>query len=178
MLKTILMRMKTRGAIANSSKFLTGNILKKVNFPNAKYIIELGAGDGCMTKEILKRMKHDTKLISFELDKKRFNKLNKINDKRLILVNDNAANLQTHLIKNNINEVDFVISGLPYTLLPQKTVDRILKAVSLIIKPEGKYIEFRYSPIHLKELKGIFSNVDLDFTLINIPPAFVYTCQK
>lgn len=175
MLKTKLQEIKTRGAITNSSKFLTENMLNKINFVEAKCIIELGAGDGCMTKEILNKMKNNTKLIAFEMDKKRFSKLTKIQDQRLIIVNDYAQNIKKYL---NQTEVDFIISGLPLGAMSIGTVNKILQEAHSILKPEGKYIQFQYSLINFKELKQTFTKVDLDFTLINIPPAFVYTCQK
>ena len=44
------------GSITPSSKFLTKELTKQINYTKARHIVEFGAGTGCVTKEILKRL--------------------------------------------------------------------------------------------------------------------------
>lgn len=47
--------LKTVGTITFSSKFLVKNIIAPIDFNKARCIVELGAGDGCITKAILEK---------------------------------------------------------------------------------------------------------------------------
>ena len=42
----------------------------------------------------------------------------------------------------------------------------------------GKYIQFQYTLQSQKMLEKVFSTVKIKSCLLNIPPAFVYTCSK
>ena len=56
------------GSVAPSSKFLTRAMLDRVNWDEANFIAELGAGTGVFTREIVKRAKPDAKILVFEID--------------------------------------------------------------------------------------------------------------
>mgnify|MGYP007000262323 len=43
---------------------------------------------------------------------------------------------------------------------------------------KGKYIQFQYTLQSQKMLEKVFSAVKIKSCLLNIPPAFVYTCSK
>lgn len=159
------------GSITPSSRFLIDKMLSNVNFSTAKVIVELGAGEGCVTKEILRRMKKSVKLFSFEINPSFCKLLKEINDKRLIVVNDSAENLQKY-----VKLSDYVISSLPLGSLPERVGDKITQEVAKVLK-FGKYIQYQYSLKSYGKLKSLF-NVKLDFTLFNLPPAFVYVCTK
>ena len=52
-LKEGLKNLKTIGSVARSSKYLCKGMIKHVDFKTANVIVELGAGDGVITKHIL-----------------------------------------------------------------------------------------------------------------------------
>ncbi|MBQ3653134.1 MAG: methyltransferase type 11, partial [Synergistaceae bacterium] len=56
------------GSVTPSSRFLTRAMLDSVDWPNARYIAELGAGTGVFTREIVKRARKDAKILVFEID--------------------------------------------------------------------------------------------------------------
>lgn len=60
-------------------------------------ILELGAGDGAITKYILKDLKVDAKLIIFEVNPIFCEKLSKIEDSRIILIQTSAEEMVTEL---------------------------------------------------------------------------------
>jgi len=75
-------------------------------------------------------------------------------------------------------QVDVIISGLPFAVLPQSLRDEILTGVYRALKPNGIFVTFQYSLQMKKQLVKLFDSVDLSFVPLNIPPAFVYRCQK
>jgi phosphatidylethanolamine/phosphatidyl-N-methylethanolamine N-methyltransferase len=80
---------KEIGAIAPSSKFLRNRMMSPISFHSADVIVELGAGSGVFTKEIIKRMKSSCKLFVFETNELFFELLSKdIKDDRVVFFNE------------------------------------------------------------------------------------------
>ena len=63
------------GAVSSSSKSLGRFMFGKLNYSDAKVIVEFGGGRGVFTREILKLMNSDCKLLVFEVNKVFCNKL-------------------------------------------------------------------------------------------------------
>ena len=92
-LKESIRNIRTTGSVVRSSRFLVREMLKPVDFKQAKVIVELGAGDGVLTREILKKMHANARLLCFEINPEFCKILNEIKDKRLILIEDSAENI-------------------------------------------------------------------------------------
>ena len=69
-LKTFFKERKQVGALAPSSKFLVKKMCDKIDFNNARYIVELGPGTGVFTEELLKRAHPDCRIVVIELNEK------------------------------------------------------------------------------------------------------------
>src|SRR5690625_1312946 len=61
---------KTVGTVTRSSRFLCEKIIQHSDIDQAKYIVELGAGDGEVTKRMLDKMTSDCKRVAFEFNDK------------------------------------------------------------------------------------------------------------
>ena len=167
------------GAVAPSSKFLVKKMIDPIDFAKVKCIVEFGPGLGTITTELLSKMPADSKLIVFEINKEFCMKLQElINDSRMILISDTAENLENYLALHNIEKVDYIVSSLPFTMIPNKVVRNILKIAKSVIKPTGAFIQYQYSLNSYNRLKNTFKKVDLNFTPINLPPAFIFTCSN
>jgi phosphatidylethanolamine/phosphatidyl-N-methylethanolamine N-methyltransferase len=170
---------KMVGAIAPSSVFLRKKMLARIDFSKDINIIELGPGTGIFTKGILKKMSPKSKLLSFELNPTFHLKLtNKIHDKRLNIINDSAENIKLHLKKHNIESVDVVVSSLPLTVIPDSIKNNIINSSYESLSENGMFVQFQYSLNAKKLLNSKFNFVDIVFSSLNIPPAFVYYCKK
>lgn len=163
------------GSITPSSKFLVKKMLETVHFHNAEIIVELGAGSGIMTRELLKRMKEDSKLVVFETNQDFYRDLKKIKDERMIVYNQSALNLEKYF---QTEVVDYIISGIPLTNLSAQDKKNLLLYSYRSLRPNGRYIQFQYSLDSKQDLKKVFDKVEVDFTPLNIPPAFVFSCLK
>ncbi|MGA8942115.1 MAG: phospholipid methyltransferase, partial [Thermoactinomyces sp.] len=71
-----------------------------------------------------------------------------------------------------------IVSGLPFALFEKRIRESIVEQAADVLKPDGKFIAFQYSPQMKKLLLNKFSRVDISFVSLNIPPAFVYVCHK
>ena len=176
--REFLKERKTVGALSPSSKFLAKKMISPIDFKKARTIVELGPGTGIFTKEILKKLHPDGKLFVFETQKNFCELLEKeIQDPRMILINDSAEKITDYLKKYNIEHADYTVSSIPFTVIPSQIKHTILKQAVLSLKPGGLFIQFQYSLNAHKLLKSHFSQVKLDFTPMNIPPAFIYKCS-
>lgn len=163
------------GSVTPSSPALIRQMVKPVDFRQAKLIIELGPGTGPITKSILKHMRKDATLLVFETNSAFCADLEKIKDKRMRVINDSAEKIQHYLDEYNLDKADCVISSIPLTVLPVKIRMRILSEAKSVLKPGGVFTQFHYSRVNEKVLRKFFPNLRISFTPLNIPPAFVYT---
>ena len=170
---------KETGAVAPSSKFLTKEIIKKINFKTSKNIVELGPGLGTFTKPILKKANPDAKLFCFEVNEKFCSYLTKnIVDERMTIIRAGAENINKNLKKFKIKEVDCIVSGLPFLNFPEHQKRKILDEVKKSLSDNGRFVLFQYTNGLGKLLESYFSKVSRTFVPINMPPAFVYVCGK
>ena len=170
---------KTSGTLMQSSRFLVKRILSKIDYTNSKLIVEYGSGNGIITKELLKNIEPSTTIICFEVNEVFYNKLKKIDHKQLIVLNTSAENIQQEIEKFGFKKVDNFISSLPLTMLPKDLSERIIENSHKVLKEDGRFVQFQYSTLFLKQFKAIFKGkVKLDFEPLNLPPAFLYICEK
>ncbi|GAB5418565.1 MAG: rRNA adenine N-6-methyltransferase family protein [Crocinitomicaceae bacterium] len=165
------------GAVAPSTKFLAEKMLKHIDFDKAKVIVELGPGNGVFTEIMLQRMSPDAKLFVFELNEE-FHKdvAAKINDPRAHIIHDSAENIEKYVTE--AGTADAVVSSLPLMVFPEELRASVVKAAHTALHEEGNYVQFQYSLQSKRYLQSIFSKVNIQFTIRNLPPAFVYTCKK
>ncbi len=169
---------KTTGTINPSSKYLINDCLKDVNFGENQTILEFGAGNGCITQELLNRNSNNSQLISFEVNPKFFNYCENAfkSYDNFTIVNHSAVNFEEVLERYSIKKVDYIVSSLPLTLLDEKDVIVLLEKIPNFLKQDGCFVQYQYSLEKYRLLKQKFSRVKVDFTLINVPPSFVYKC--
>ncbi len=166
---------KQVGAIFPSSIFLVEDMLSEVDFDKARIILELGAGSGSFTEEILKRMHPDARLIVFEIDQVFIEKLKKIKDHRITLVHDSVTSISKYL---DNKKVEYIISGIPLSNLEKNIKSELISTAVKSLTPGGVFLQFQYFPESLSLLKQYFSDVKLRFTFLNTPPAFFYVCRR
>lgn len=177
--KEFIQNKKMIGSIMPSWRFLVNKIIKKIDFSKDKVIVEFGPGTGVFTYKLIEKLKTDSKLLIFELNEVFHNKLKeKIKDERVILINDSAENINFHLKENNLNHVDVIISSLPLTNLPARIRLNIVNNSKKMLTEKGRYIQYQYSSTAKELLEKKFTKVEINYTIINMPPAIIYTCYK
>ncbi len=170
---------KMVGAMAPSSKFLAKKMLARIAFDQAKVIVELGPGTGVFTQRIIEQLHPEGKLFVFELNEGFMQALKqKIKDPRVVLIHDSAENIGKHLEKHGVKQADVVVSSLPLANFPLNLKESILRESHRVLKNNSMYVQFQYSLNAKKSIKKFYSNVEITFTPVNFPPAFVYYCTK
>ncbi|MBI2591799.1 MAG: methyltransferase [Candidatus Brennerbacteria bacterium] len=159
------------GALTVSSRYTIRRVLKEIK-SHHKFIIEYGAGDGAATKEILRFLPRDGKLIVIELNDDFVRELQKIKDERLKIIRGDAVELSKNLKLLGLPRVDMVISSIPFTLLKPTSRAAIIKNTGATLAANGIFLIYQYSPLVMPILKKYFKNVRLDLELRNFPPYF------
>ena len=164
------------GTVAPSSKYLIKEILQRITFEPNQILIEFGTGNGCITDALISRMDSSSILYSLEINNEfyRYSKKKYAAYPNVRILNLNATNFD-EILENR--EVDYFISSLPLAIIPNRVTEQIIQKAHQNIKPTGRYIQYQYSLNKFSYLKKQFKKVELDFTIRNFPPAFIYSCH-
>ena len=175
-----LSRPKEVAAIAPSSKHLISQILSDVALEDANCVVEYGPGVGTVTYALLEKLSQNAKLLCFETNLKFCNFIkNNMRDDRLVVINDSAENLANHLKRLNIPDIDYAFSGIPFSLIKTKNKNGIIKITRDKLRQGGKFLVYQqYSMMIRKYLKIYFENTKTKFEFRNIPPSYVFVCEK
>ncbi len=173
-LKEALRSFKSTGAIASSSPALVNRLIEPVPPHQPLTVIELGPGEGCVTQALLDRLGTEARLTAFEINPVFVDKVREIKDSRLRVLPLGAEQMGTFFAPES---VDFIVSSLPLSMIPKEVKALILEQVQLVLKPSGQFIQYQYALQDYRLLHRYFTNVSVQFTLANLPPAFVYTCS-
>jgi len=149
-------------------------MLDLARLEDARLVVELGAGTGVYTRELLRRLRPEAQLLAFEIDPKLSAALSAaIDDSRLRLVTASAEEVEGHLEGAG---VDVLVSALPFTSLPAAVRGRVLDASRAILAPGGMMLVLQYSPLIRHELERHFASVERRLSPLNLPPAFLFRC--
>ncbi|MBF0126351.1 MAG: hypothetical protein HQM02_03980 [Magnetococcales bacterium] len=173
-LRRMWQRACTIGAIADSSRHLARCMVGQVDFSVPGLIVELGPGHGAVT-QCLRKETHDQKrLLLLELLGDFIPRLKRCFP-GVRVVHDSAERLP-HYVRGRA--VAAVISGLPLRSLPAGMVERIGRALGVVMNARTRYIQFTYD-LRPSDT-SYFSNIGLRkissrIVLRNFPPARVDT---
>lgn len=184
---------KNVGSITPTSSFCVKRICNKIDFESARLIVEFGPGGGCFTRHLLKKLHPDAKLVAIDLNDEFIDVLKK--DKELMehpqfeLVHDSVENAVEILKKlghgDGNNQVDAIISGVPFAFFEEPLRRSIIKAAKSILKENANILIYQFFPPVVWKGKPLayYLSEQLDlvgrsFQLPNIPPLYVYESRK
>jgi phospholipid N-methyltransferase len=161
------------GSPFQSSRHAARKICNTIDFASAGQIVEIGAGAGRITREILKFLKPDAQLIVFEINRDLCRQLQKIRDRRLTI--HNASGLE--LTKHFKGKADYVISEIPIATLPPAAISSFYREIKKALRESGSCLQLQLSLLSYRQIRQMFTNVKIVFTFLNLPPLFIYCCN-
>lgn len=177
--KVAVKNLKTSGTITPSSRFLANKMLSDIDFSKADVLVELGPGNGAITKKILSKMHKNAVLVCFEINDVFYDQLKRIDNPQLTVLNVSAEKVVEELEKLGHAKSCHIISSLPLSIIPDEISDKILWSAFSSLEKEGTFIQYQYSLTYFKKLKEVFKDsISLKFEVLNVPPAFIYKCKK
>ncbi len=163
------------GAILPTSRRAVRDMLDMADFARARCVVELGAGTGVYTEEIVARLHPDARFLAFEVDPDLVSTLDgRFEDPRVRIINDSAENVGNYL---DGAKVDVIVSGLPFTSLPEPVKRNIFEQIKRVLASEGVMVAIQYSTMVQRDLSRIFASVRRRVSPLNVPPAFLFRCS-
>ena len=142
---------------------------------DARVVVELGAGTGPYTGEILRRIGPQARLLAFEIDPELARGLaERFPDPRLRVIADSAANLEAHL---DGARPEVIVSALPFTSLPATVRREVLDVARRVLAPGGVMLVLQYSLFAQRDLERTFGPVERRLSPLNVPPAVLFVCR-
>lgn len=162
------------GAVVPTSRRAVAAMLDLADLSRAHLVVELGAGTGAFTRQLLDRTGPGCEVLALEKDPVLHARLAaRLTDPRLTLVCADAADLAGHL---NGRHAAAVISAVPFTSMRASTRFRILAQAADALAPGGVMLAIQYSAARQADLARVFTSVRRTYFPANVPPAFLYEC--
>eukprot|EP00830_Metopus_es_P009641 TRINITY_DN192_c0_g1_i1.p1 TRINITY_DN192_c0_g1~~TRINITY_DN192_c0_g1_i1.p1 ORF type:complete len:242 (-),score=45.53 TRINITY_DN192_c0_g1_i1:62-694(-) len=158
----------------------TGKMLASViKDPENVRVVELGAGTGQVTEQIIKAGVRLDKFATIEFDPNFCEEIAKKNPGMKIF-NIDAADIATKLPKEFVGHTDYIISTLPLITLGVEKAKEVAKAVFKTLKPGGVYVQITYTPFKPKYMKKLgLRATKLCISWLNLPPTHIWRlCPK
>lgn len=150
-----------------------------INFSKDFLLVEYGPGNGVFTKYLLQKMTSGSRLILVEANEDFVRELNKsIKDPRVEIHNKLAGDIETVLQPEDIGNVDYVLSGIPFSFLKKDRKRQVLTTTKTILKEGGKFVAYQTSGHLKKPVMEVFGNYDIEMEMLNIPPYLIYDVVK
>lgn len=177
--KRFLQRPFQIASIMPSSRALVERVADKIDFNRARVIAEYGPGEGVHTREIARRMRPDARLLLFELDPALSRDLERqfSDDPRVTVHNRNAADLPLEMKAHGITHCDYILSGIPFSILKIDKKRALLKKTYEALAPGGSFIIYQVTN-ELKQHATFFDEAESEYFLQNIPPMFITEFRK
>jgi len=166
-------------SIIPSSRALVERVSDKIDFEKARVIAEYGPGEGVHSREIARRMRPDAQLLLFELDAAFSRDLERQfgDDPRVHVCNRDAAALPDELQRRGILSCDYILSGIPFSILNIDKKRDLLQKTHNALSEDGAFIIYQVTN-ELKQHATLFEHADSEYFLQNIPPMFITVFRR
>ena len=167
------------GSIIPSSKTLIDKMLDPVDWDSTELFVEYGPGVGTFTRPILDRLGPDAKLIAIDTNAEFISFLrDEIDDPRLIAVAGSAADVEKIIAASGFGHADYILSGLPFSTLPPGVGSAIGAATAKVIRHEGAFLVYQFSPKVRDFIAPFFERIERGFEWRNVPPATLFWAYR
>lgn len=165
-------------AISASGPFLMRRLLRAIDAPNTKLLVELGPGDGVAAKALLPFLPSDARYVAVERNPDFVAALRSDADPRETIIEGVAQDLEKHM-PDAVGRADAVIASIPFTYLTQTERRELAAAAKRLLRPGGIFIVFhQYTWNMLPVLRAEFGNASLQFEPLNVMPCFLMKAVK
>src|SRR5881397_1171274 len=177
--KRFLKRPFQIASIVPSSKAMVERVASKMDFSQPRVIAEYGPGEGVHSREIARRMSSDSHLLLFELDPAFARDLERqfARDRRVNVIHADAATLPDELKRRGFAQCDYILSGIPFSILEIEKKRALLQKTHDALAQGGSFIIYQVTN-ELKQHATLFEHGQSEYFLQNIPPMFITVFHK
>src|SRR5205807_7197976 len=154
-------------------------VASKMDFSQPRVIAEYGPGEGVHSREIARRLSPDSHLLLFVLDAAFARDLQRqfAHDSRVHVIHGDAATLPLELERRGFPECDYILSGIPFSILKIEKKRALLRKTYDALTEGGKFIIYQVTN-ELRQHATVFQSAESEYFLQNIPPMFITVFHK
>ncbi len=174
-----LRRPKEVASVIPSSRFVERRLIREALIDQAETIVELGPGVGGTSRAFLKSMSPSARLLCIEINPRFAHHLRKeITDPRIIIHEGDARDLASILTRYNLDAPHAVLSGIPFSTLPDKVGLGIIQAVHDCLAPNGRFVAYQVRDRVAVLGRNVFGKPKASTELLNVPPTRIFRWEK
>ncbi|MFM6949802.1 MAG: class I SAM-dependent methyltransferase [Novosphingobium sp.] len=163
------------GSIIPSSRFTIERMLKPVKWDECQLFVEYGPGVGTFCRPVLERLRRDARLIVIDTNPLYIDYLRAtISDSRFLPVLGSAADVEGIVRAHGFDHADYVLSGLPFSTLPDGVGPAIAAATHRVLRPGGAFLVYQFSAKARDFMARHFTRIDADFEPLNVLPCKLF----
>ena len=165
---------KMVGSIIPSSRSTIDKMLAPVKWDECKLFVEYGPGVGTFCRPVLDRLPRDGSLVVIDTNPLYIDYLKRtIGDSRFHPVLGSAADVEEILAALGHDKADYVLSGLPFSTLPEGVGPAIAAATHRVVRQGGAFLTYQFSAVARDLTARHFKRIETGFAWLNIPPCLL-----
>lgn len=163
------------GSIIPSSRFTIAKMLGPVKWDECRLFVEYGPGVGTFCRPVLQRLRRDGMLIVIDTNPLYIDYLRAtIGDSRFVAVLGSAADVEEIVRAHGHDHADYVLSGLPFSTLPDGIGPAIAAATYRVLRPGGAFLVYQFSAKARDFMARHFRRIDEEFEALNVLPCRLF----
>ena len=163
------------GSIIPSSRFTIEKMLAPVKWDECRLFVEYGPGVGTFCRPVLDRLRRDGQLIVIDTNPLYIDYLRStITDSRFVPVLGSAADVEEIVRAQGHDHADYVLSGLPFSTLPDGIGPAIAAATHRVLRPGGAFLVYQFSARARDFMAKHFRHIDEGFEPLNVLPCRLF----
>lgn len=161
-----------------SSSFLERRVVGAADPATAGIVVELGPGTGGITRSLLRAMDAKAQLLAIERTAIFVKKLQQIHDRRLDVVHGCASSMADELQRRGFPLADAVVSGIPFTTLPEELALQIIRGLYDALRPGGRFVAYQFTSRVADYARPLMGVPQVEHEFRNVPPQRVFVWRK
>ena len=163
------------GSIIPSSRFTIAKMLEPVKWDECRLFVEYGPGVGTFCRPVLERLPRDGQLIVIDTNPLFIDYLRAtITDSRFTAVLGSAVDVEEIVRAHGFDHADYVLSGLPFSTLPDAVGPAIAAATHRVLRVGGAFLVYQFSNRARDYMARHFAHIDEGFELWNVLPCKLF----
>jgi phosphatidylethanolamine/phosphatidyl-N-methylethanolamine N-methyltransferase len=165
-------------SVMPSSSLLEQRVVRAADPQAARVVVEFGGGTGGITRALLQAAGPQARVLVIERTAEFIESLERIHDSRLEVVHGCASSVGAELARAGHPAVDAVVSGIPFSTLPEVLAAEIVGEVHQALAPGGRFVAYQFSDAVADYARPVMGEPEVQHELRNMPPLKVFTWRK
>jgi phospholipid N-methyltransferase len=162
------------GSIIPSSRSTIHKMLAPVKWNECKLFVEYGPGVGTFCRPVLDRLPRDGALLVIDTNPLFIDYLKStIRDSRFHPVLGSAEDVEAIVQALGYDKADYVLSGLPFSTLPEGVGQAIAAATHRVVRRGGAFLTYQFRASARDLTARYFKRIETGFAWWNIPPCLL-----